>query len=228
MFCSNCGNQIALAGTGKGILLDPESQRQVDRQHRMAQLRTSFETAVVYVKSMVEATSLHRPSTFVSYAWNTPEQDAWVEKQLVGDLYTAGLPVIFDRWDNSAIGSDVVRFAEQIATADKIVVVGTPEYVDKYTKQKGNIVAAEVRMINQRLIGSTSQEATVLPLLLRGEPKESLPPLMQGMVWADFRSEEQYFAQVFDLILSLYGIPRHSTAVADLRALLDPKQAKES
>jgi hypothetical protein len=43
---------------------------------------------------------------------------------------------------------------KRISAVAKIVVVGTPEYLKKYSSPKGTIVAAEVDLINQRLTGS--------------------------------------------------------------------------
>lgn len=45
-------------------------------------------------------------------------------------------------------------------------------------------------------------------------------PLLHGRVHADFRDESTYFTTAFDLILSLYQIPTHHSAVADLRESL--------
>ena len=43
-------------------------------------------------------------------------------------------------------------------------------------------------------------------------------------VYADFRTEEDYFVAAFDLILSLYGIAASDPAVADLReSLREPR-----
>lgn len=41
--------------------------------------------------------------------------------------------------------------------------------------------------------------------------------MMRGKVYADFRSDDLYFPSLFDLILTLYGIPFGHPAVADLR-----------
>lgn len=60
------------------------------------------------------------------------------------------------------------------------------------------------------------------PILLEGDEDTSLPVLMRKRVFADFRSEEAYFATLFDLILTLYKIPFDSQAVADLRETLRP------
>jgi hypothetical protein len=60
----------------------------------------------------------------------------------------------------------------------------------------------------------------VLPVLLAGEKAETLPPLLQPRVHADFRDEPAYFATAFDLILSLYRLPPTDPAVADVRESL--------
>lgn len=132
-------------------------------------------------------------------------------------------PRIFDRWHNAEIGKSVPRFISLIETCDTIVVVGTPLYRKKYENKlssTGSVVAAEVDLINVRMIGPEEQKNTVLPLLLEGDEAVSLPPLMRGRVFADFRREEDYFATIFDLILTLYDIPFDSLAVADLRESL--------
>ncbi len=45
---------------------------------------------------------------------------------------------------------------------------------------------------------------------------------MRPRVCSDFRNEDDYIAILFDLILSLYGIPFDARAVRDLRASLRP------
>ncbi len=86
----------------------------------------------------------------------------------------------------------------------------------------GSVVAAEVDLIDLRMLGTEEEKRTVLPVLLDGDSKTSLPPLMRPRVHADFLREEAYFATLFDLILSLYGIDFHDRAVADLRETLRP------
>jgi hypothetical protein len=89
------------------------------------------------------------------------------------------------------------------------------KYENKDTS-KGYVVAAEVDLINNRLLGTEPQKQSVLPLLLAGEKANSLPPLLHGRVHADFREEGTYFATAFDLILSLYQLAPNHPAVADL------------
>jgi hypothetical protein len=112
---------------------------------------------------------------------------------------------------------------ERIEKSDRIVMVGTRPYRWKYENKDpttGYVVAAEVDLINHRLLGTEQQKQSVLPLLLDGEKTDSLPPLLHGRVYADFREERTYFATAFDLILSLYLLSPNHPVVADLRESL--------
>ena len=82
------------------------------------------------------------------------------------------------------------------------------------------MVASEVEVISNRLIGAEKQKHGVLPLLLAGEKEKALPALLQSRIHADFRKDETYFTTAFDLILDLYGIEHQDQAVADPRESL--------
>jgi hypothetical protein len=59
-----------------------------------------------------------------------------------------------------------------------------------------------------------------LPVLPDGEKTGSLPPLLHGRVYADFRHELAYFTTPFGLVLSLYGLAINDPVVVDLRESL--------
>lgn len=122
----------------------------------------------------------------------------------------------------------MARSVERIAGCDRVLVVGTPLYRRKYENKDsstGSIVAAEVDVIANRLLSTEAVKETVLPLLLAGQhPEASLPPLLHGRVYADFRQERAYFTTAFDLILDLYQIAHQHPAVADLRESLQDKE----
>ena len=72
------------------------------------------------------------------------------EKSLATDLQKAGLNVLLDRWDNPRIGASVPRFVERVAGCDRVLVVGSPLYREKYQNKKpmgGYVVAAEGDLI---------------------------------------------------------------------------------
>jgi hypothetical protein len=131
--------------------------------------------------------------------------------------------VVLDRWENAKIGASVSRFVEWIENCDRVIVIGTPLYRKKYENKDtstGYVVAAEVDVISNRLVGTEAPRETMLPVLLAGEKPSSLPPLLHGHVYADFRDEQTYFTTAFDLILNLYEIRPTDPAVADLRESL--------
>jgi GTPase SAR1 family protein len=222
-FCSKCGDRVMLPAMSEPIQLTQAVQANVDLQRKVAEQRTRFEQAVFRVRAFTVEQKITPPECFISYAWGVPEHERWVEKRLAADLQKAGIEVILDRWHNAQIGANVARFAERIEKSDRIVVVGTPNYRRKYENKDSNagyVVAAEVDLINGRLLGTEEQKQTVLPLLLEGDDATSLSPLLQGRVYADFRDELLYFTTAFDLILSLYEIKPFHPAVADLRESL--------
>jgi len=227
-FCNDCGEKLILPKMEEPIQLTREVQAEVDLQRRAAEERTRFEQAIFRIRTYTSEQEIRAPETFISYAWGVPEHERWVEKRLATDLLKAGIGVVLDRWHNARIGANVARFVERIEKSDRIVMVGTPGYRRKYENRDegaGYVVAAEVDLINNRLIGTEPQKQSVLPLLLNGERAESLPPLLHGRVYADFRDELAYFATAFELIVSLYDLPETLPLVTDLREMVGMKTA---
>jgi small GTP-binding protein len=220
--CNECGEKLTLPKMAEPIQLTREEQTQVEMQRQVADQRTRFEQAVFRVRVYVAEQRLTSPEYFISYAWGVPEHERWVEKWLAADLLKAGIPIIFDRKDNQH-GDSLTRFISRIPYCAGVVVVGTPLYFQKFENRlssTGSVVAAEVDLISHRLIGTQEEKRTVKTLLLAGEKKTSLPPLMWDGIHADFRDERTYFTTIFDLILSLYRLPPNHPAVAELRESL--------
>jgi small GTP-binding protein len=219
-FCSECGEKTSLPKGDQPIQLTRMQAAEVEANRRAADERSRFEQVLFRLKTYMTEQKLTAPECFISYAWGNSEHEHWVEKRLATDLQKAGIGVVLDRWHNSQIGASVARFVERIEKSDRIVMVGTTLYRHKYDNKDtstGYVVAAEVDLIANRLLGTEAQKESVLPLLLEGEKTASLPPLMHGRVYADFRDKTTYFNTVFDLILSLYHLPPNHSAVADQR-----------
>jgi small GTP-binding protein len=217
-FCNDCGERLTLPKE-ESIQLTQEQQTALETQRRVADERTRFEQALFRVQAYVAEQKIKPPECFISYAWGVREHERWVERWLAMDLRKAGISVVLDRWENARIGASIARFVERIEKSDRVIVVGTPLYREKYENKDtatGYVVAAEIDIISNRLLGTEEQKESVLPVLLSGEKRESLPPLLYGRVHADFRDEQSYFLAAFDLILSLYAIKWNDPAVADL------------
>ena len=228
-FCNDCGKKLTLPTIAEPIQFTREVQAEVESQRRAAEQRTLFEQAIFRVRSYVAEQKITPPESFISYAWGVPEHERWVEKRLATDLQKAGINVVLDRWHSAQIGMSVARFVERIEKSDRIVMVGTPLYRRKYENKDpstGYVVAAEVDLIANRLLGTEKQKQSVLPVLLNGEKTSSLPPLLHGRVYADFRDEFAYFITAFDLIMSIYQLPPNHPVVADLRESLHGREMR--
>jgi WD40 repeat protein len=219
LFCANCGTRLPLApAVGEAPAAHPAARD----EGAVAQRRTNFEAALVRIKAIVRDTNRKTPSCFLSYAWGNPDEERWVA-ELANDLRHAGIDVVLDQNDNQNIGASIARFIARIPAVDFVAVVGTPGYYAKYENtiaSTGSVVAAEVDLINQRLLSTEEKKATVLPLLLKGDEESSLPPLLRGRVYADFRKQANYFRAAFDLALTMYRIDQNGGAVADVRETL--------
>ena len=157
------------------------------------------------------------PTCFVSYAWGNPDHERWGEHRLATDLEKAGIRVILDRWENSHVGSSIPRFVDLISEADRVLIVGTKDYLRKFKNKElaiVTVVAAEKDQVSARLLGSEAKKKTVLPLLLEGTPEEALPPALTTRVFSDFRDDSRYFDTALDLLISLYAIPPRNPAIA--------------
>ena len=162
------------------------------------------------------------PLCFISYAWGDPEHELWVESRLATDLRNAPLiEVLLDQWHGAKISSSSPRFVERIDKSDFIIVVGTPAYLRKYKEAElnsGSVSAAEVDLINCRLVGTTEGlKETVLTILRSGERDTSFPPLLKMRTCADFRDEDLYYPSLLDLILTIHGRDYADPAIAGYR-----------
>jgi len=216
MFCRKCGRKLLIPGAADEVALGSRDRDHLEKEQSMTYLRTAFEAALVVVKRFVSGR--RPPSCFISYAWGNSQHERWV-RRLATDLEGAGVSVVLDR-NSTTLGWSVGRFISEMDAIDFILVVGTPHYLQKYKNQTsatGYVVAAEVDLVNQRLLSTEPEKTTVLPLLLSGTARESFPPLLRGRVYADFRDDALYFGVLFDLVLVLHGVPVTEASVTDLR-----------
>jgi TIR domain len=226
VFCMKCGWKVSLFGVSSAIEETGQQVKASEAQRNTATERSVFEQALFKIQTYVSKAGIRIPSCFISYAWGDKNQESWVERDLAADLTKAGIDVILDKWENARVGASIPRFVDRVGDADFVVVVGTPPYRTKYMNKesmRGYVVAAEGDLIGKRLIGSEVSKGTVLPTLLEGSEEISLPPLLQGKVFADFRPGSDYFITCLNLILTIYQIPFTSTIASQLvRALVQP------
>ncbi len=220
--CEECGEEISLPLPDELLALPTKQQTVVNEEKARTERRTVFEATMVYVMRLVEERRRKAPNCFISYAWGEVEHTRWVER-LAKDLQNLGIKVVLDQWENMAIGANLARFVTRAHESDYVLVIGTPDYLRKRNNlrpddpQHGYVVSAEADLFEHRLVsGSEEVKATVLPILAKGKVETSLPQLLQGRIYADFRDEQFYFVSLFELVLTLHGLS-NDPAVRDLR-----------
>ncbi|HLA42895.1 MAG TPA: toll/interleukin-1 receptor domain-containing protein, partial [Aggregatilineales bacterium] len=221
--CVECGTFIDLKRTeDSGILLSEPRHAAVKREQARTVLRTAFEMALVKIKTMF-ADREKAPGCFISYAWGSEMVEEWVHR-LAHYLREADIEVILDQqWNSKDVGITLAHFVSELERADNVLVIGTPRYRQKFDQKlpdTGSMVAAEIDLINLRLVGSKAENESVLPLILEGDEKISLPTLLQKRVFSDFRQERFYFVSLFNLILTLYKVSERDPVIDELRSFM--------
>lgn len=220
-FCSECGTKNQLPSPEPITVLPRDKRQRVRSAETVADRRTAFETALVHIKALISSRKSSPSSCFISYSWGSQPQERWVF-QFARDLKNADFDVIFDRWENR-LGDDLGRFIDRIQRAQFVLPVGTPTLLSKYDSQTSDpVVAAELELINYRVSKPNLFGRSVIPILLEGNADKAFPPQLAKLTRADFRSRDNYFDALFDLIWRMHDLPMDDKAYEELRKALNP------
>lgn len=217
-YCPACGHANPLRPPTAGLANRPAPRSPTSRDRQ----QTHFLNALTKIKEVFLRDHRKPATCFISYAWGNATHEYWV-RRLVDHLHDAGIEVTIDAWDNPDVGGSVEPLVRKIAASEFILVVGTPQYKQKYENkhvQMGSVVNQEIELINRRLNGTEAEKRTVLPLLLEGNESEAFPEPLRGRLFIAFQEERFYFVSLFNLILTLYRIPSQDPIVGDLRKIM--------
>lgn len=133
---------------------------------------------------------------FISYSHDSYSHKMWV-KQLAEDLRAAGFEVLLDQ-DNPSGTSLTLFMNEGIANADKVLVIGTPDYCKKSKLQSGG-AAYEGAIMSVTLLNNLSTTKFV-PVLRKGSFATSFPILIGDRVGFDFSEDTEYDNRLEEMI----------------------------
>jgi hypothetical protein len=225
IYCVVCGKSMPLQYGGKRLPNTGELRLRAEAEAMpgsRSRMQTHFPDVYGKIKEFFVRDNTESASCFISYAWGVAQHEAWV-RRLADYLGDAGIDALLDQWDNPDIGQSNEQFLKQIADSEFILVVGTPLYRQKFDGKlstTGSFVSDEVDLINKRLNATKQERASVLPLLLEGDERNSFPEALQGRVYSDFQQERFFFVSLFNLILTLYRIPSKDPFIGELRAFI--------
>ena len=136
---------------------------------------------------------------FISYSHDSEEHKAWVKK-IADDLSAlGGFEILLDQYMPK--GSSFTRFMELgLSKADKVLVIGTPQYKQKAETGKG--VAFEESIIGAEMMNDIDT-TKYYPVLRAGTFETSFPPILQGRKGDDMTDDSQYDTVIKEMVEAL-------------------------
>ena len=136
---------------------------------------------------------------FLSYSHDSEEHKTWVRK-LADDLSALGdFEILLDQYMPK--GYSFTRFMELgLTRADKVLVIGTPQYKQKAETGKG--VAFEESIISAEMMNDIDT-TKYYPVLRAGTFETSFPPILQGRKGDDLTDDSQYDTAIKEIAEAL-------------------------
>lgn len=153
------------------------------------------------------------PSVFISYAWGPKEK--FFVRRLAEHLKAAGIEVRLDIWHNGLSTAKITDFVNEIEEVDYIILIGSELYGEKCRTGKSNVAFIEARVIAERY---SARPNRVLPVLLSGAPKESIPTFLRDQIYVICTEPERYAHQLSALILAMC---KYADDCSGLKVILD-------
>jgi hypothetical protein len=142
------------------------------------------------------------PIVFVSYSWDSAQHQNWVRTSLVDGLRSRGVEAIMDVY-NLSYGDQPDQFMEDfLGRCDHIIVVCTPNYAERSTKDLGGVGYEKV-LIKRHM--ASSKRGTRLVPVLRDGTGVSVPAWVGNRLYADMRDDTANDGVLDELAALFYG-----------------------
>lgn len=143
------------------------------------------------------------PSVFVSYSHDDLDHKRWV-LALSSRLRKSGVDVILDQWDLDA-GDDLASFmTNNLYTSDRVIMVCTPNYVNKANKGSGGVGIERMILTTEYLANIDNKK--VIPVI-KQHGEKSVPMFFQTKRYIDFSRPDEYETSFDDLLRSILKKP---------------------
>lgn len=140
---------------------------------------------------------------FISYSWDNDAHKEWVRK-LSDALMQHGVFTLFDRYIPK--GYPLTRFMDRgIDIADRVIVVGSPEYLRKCNNLASGGAPYENCIISSELMTDIAT-TKYLPVIHGGSFDECLPAKLSKRLGIDFGDDSLFDEKIDELVRTIYGI----------------------
>lgn len=148
------------------------------------------------------------PKVFISYSWDSEEHKKWV-LDFATKLCKNGIDVILDQWEiSSKGGSPIPTFMlNSVSSSERVLCIMTPNYKLKTDKLDGG-VGFEYSILSSELADDL-QSTKFIPILRKGEAKESTPMLLNQRIAYYMRDKDDFEVAFTDLLRDLYNEPKN-------------------
>lgn len=145
------------------------------------------------------------PVVFISYSWDSEEHKAWVKK-LSNDLRTKySVYTLLDQ--NNRGGFDLITFMTNgVQRADRVLLIGTPEYRRKSELYEGGGVKYEDQLITVELYHKMGS-AKFIPVLREGKFDTSFTSLIETRTGYNMVDDSEYEDTLYKLAADLWNNP---------------------
>lgn len=141
---------------------------------------------------------------FISYSWDDDAHKEWVLK-LSNALIKLGIYTLLDQYNPS--GYSLTHFMDKgIDVADKVIVVGSPKYLEKSRKMASSGVQYEDNIISSELMTNVAS-TKFIPVIHGGKFDECLPAKLSKRLGFDFGDDTQFNQKVGELARAIYNVP---------------------
>lgn len=143
------------------------------------------------------------PKVFLSYSHDSLEHKKWV-LDLATRLRSNGVESVIDQWSLGP-GDDLPHFMEQnLATADRVLMICTESYVQKANTGTGG-VGYEKMIVTADLLRRIDSNK-IIPLI-RQSGTHAVPTFLQSKLYLDFSRPDQMEFAFDELVRAIHGAP---------------------
>lgn len=188
---NNSDNAESEGKVQEKLLLEKELLKNEQRRQKMEQ-------------SILGEIPTDRPVVFISYSWDSKEHQKWVAKLAEG-LTKAGIYVLLDQYLED--GTLLPQFMDLgIDRADKVLVIGTDEYLVKSYDQ-GTGVAFEDCIIRSQIFQHLGSKKFI-PCLRKGEFKTAFPIIIRNNKGHNFVEDKNFEDELETLCREIWQKPK--------------------
>lgn len=155
------------------------------------------------VSQGAESEEQRAPRVFISYSWDSDEHKVWV-RELAARLRANRVDVILDYW-HLRLGMDAARFmTESVSKSDFVLVICTPEYVEKSYRPKGGVRFENVILVDEFMDNMDTEK--FIPVLRQGEwNATSVPRWIKRRQGANLTATPYDEVEFLTLVATLHG-----------------------